>query len=699
MANLPTGTRRARGGETAQLVDPLENIVRNTYAFTQLADRHAVGEALVKMAEGVARREGVPFKESSASSIITPARPTIRPTGVSGGELELSAFAGDMMTIFRPRETLGDGIISVWRGGKRKHYSVDPELYSAMLDLGREQSNRLIRFLAAPARVLRAGATLSPRFIARNPLRDQFTASIFSRYGFKPGLDLGRGIFHVIERDRLFQQFQRSGAEHATLVRSTGAERRALQRTLSDLTNRGGRLADAGRVVTHPIEGLRALSEAMETASRSQEFARAMAKTRDPRLAAFAAREVTLDFSRMGTQMRVLNQIIPFLNANVQGVDKLFRSFKERPVVTSALATGYITLPTLALYMLNHDDPIYNELSSARRDFYWNVSIPRWNAEQGRIERSGEFISIPKPFDAGLIAGAYPERVAEWIKTNDPEAFEDLRTNILESFIPGVLPTAIAPAIQAITGYEFFRGRPIVPEREKRLLPEYQAGPFQGETVRLVGKALGVSPRIVESVIRGHTGGLGEGVLATVDLILDGLGTQEGPIEPRTPLERTPLIGPMASQFLTREPTISSRSVSQFFQHWEEIDATMNTVRSLVTEGRAIEANRLATGSRAEIASYQIFSQSAESMSKVMKAIRGVRASRELDREQREERLKILGRVYRTIAGNALEARKRLMQNLEAPIPLSPFLFPADSSVPLGGDPKDGVIREEELRP
>jgi hypothetical protein len=87
----------------------------------------------------------------------------------------------------------------------------------------------LTRLLSYPAKWLRAGATLTPEFIARNPARDQFTAFVYSKYGFMPGYDLSKGIFHAIKKDDLYWKWKISGGEHSMLV---SMDREYLQKSL-----------------------------------------------------------------------------------------------------------------------------------------------------------------------------------------------------------------------------------------------------------------------------------------------------------------------------------------------------------------------------------------------------------------------------------------------------------------------------------
>src|SRR5204863_51860 len=78
------------------------------------------------------------------------------------------------------------------------------------------------------------------------------------------------------------------------------------------------------------IKWIRQVAEITEEANRLSEFGKALAvegKTRLGReIAAFAARDLSIDFAKIGLQTKVLNQIIPFWNATVQGSDKLLRT-------------------------------------------------------------------------------------------------------------------------------------------------------------------------------------------------------------------------------------------------------------------------------------------------------------------------------------------------------------------------------------
>lgn len=508
-ANIQEAVRRIKGsGRT--IIDPLESIIKNTYYYVNLAERNAVGRLLADLAE---RKEGfgrliekVPAKKYAVHFKLKEIEDLLEAAGVDTDAVNLEAVA----TIFRPtvRPAGKENIVVVWRKGKPELYQLEPELYRAVLMLDKYNVSMLERLLSYPASWLRAGATLSPTFIMRNPLRDQLTAFVNSRYGFIPGVDLLRGLFHAVRKDDLYWQWKNAGGAGATLV---SLDRDYLQKDLRKMLRTAitQRLWDT---VTHPLEVLRALSEFMEEATRLGEFIRGVAKegpTPEGLVrAALASRDVTLDFGRTGFTGRHANRLIAFFNAAVQGIDKLQRQFRQDPVGSTLRAVVGITLPSVILYFANRDNPRYRELPQWRKDLFWNIPFAGGQ----------RFISIPKPFELGILFGTLPERILAWIDRQDPRTFEGLTKQIWEVAMPGFLPTIFAPWVEVVANRSLYTGRPIVPEREKRLPPEEQYAPYTSETAKLVGRALGVSPRKVETLVSGYLGGLGRLGLEMADV-------------------------------------------------------------------------------------------------------------------------------------------------------------------------------------
>lgn len=665
MGNVGHGVKKILGG-AGKVVDPLENIVKNTYAMVSVADRYAVGDALVKLAESAPDQQIVrrvtDISPQAVKSTALQLKREFDARGIAFPEHQIDQIA----QVLQPTP---EGTFWVWRNNQKVYYAVDPPLYRALMNMDREQSGTLMKLLSYPASLQRAGfTTLSPTFPVRNPIRDQFSAAIFSRFGFKPGHDLVRGVFNVLNRTELYQKFQQSGGEHAVLSRMLSSDRVAAQASLRDLLNTRSPLARKIGGMTTPegfLEAARSLSEISEAATRMMETTRAKQATGDARLAGFAGREVSLDFPRMGYATREANRLMPFFNPAIQDLDKIARTFGaeggKRAASAGAHAAAAITLPTLMLYLLNRNDPNFQELSEARKDFFWNIPLWHKNPETGRIERSGNFLTIPKPFLQGLIFGSVPERIFRWVDKQDPDAFNQLAEHLIGSATPPLMPAVMGPAIEAATNYDFFRQGPIIPASEQRLIAEEQAGELQGETVRLIGKALDVSPRLVDHVLKGYTGGASEQITKVTDAALRLTGVKS-PESGQSTVEQIPVLSKIVQSFLVEEPTLNSKSVQKFYQDLGEIEATMATLRNMAKEGRGQDANNLAREFRTEIAAYQTFIQTNEQIGQLRAAIAQVRSSTQLSRAEREEKALMLGRTVRKSAQIANDVYRRLKE-------------------------------------
>ena len=234
-------------GSGRDIIDPLESIMKNIYNYTALAQKQQVSTALLNMA-------GKPGVGDLFEQLLTPMKPQQFTVGeiekdlkesVPGyGELlERLEEAGvdpseELLAIFRPGDYHGKpNTISVLVEGKRKWFEVDAELYKSLEGLEVEQLDAWARWMATPARTLRAGATLAPEFLVRNPIRDQTMAYIQSEYGYKPYWDLGKGIFELVRKGEAYEDFMVSGATRGTLL---GLDRDSQQRNLRRLVEDGG---------------------------------------------------------------------------------------------------------------------------------------------------------------------------------------------------------------------------------------------------------------------------------------------------------------------------------------------------------------------------------------------------------------------------------------------------------------------------
>lgn len=466
-------------GSTRDIIDPLESIVKNTFQFYNAVERNHVGRTFAKLAD----KNGV----------------------------------GQIVERVNGNKAKTDNTFNVWENGEKVTYETTPELIQTMRMLDKDQSNMVAKILSYPANWLRAGATLSPEFILRNPVRDMIGASIYSKHGFIPVVDTFKGLALFLKKGELYWDYMKSGAAHAAMV---SLDRDYLGGQLRDIMSRDSKVT---KLIKNPLEVLRAMSEATEMATRLAEFDNArkgytgignrlFGKDRKPltaREAALESRDITLDFSRRGSHTKRVNQVIAFFNATIQGADKMARAFKEDPRGMTVKTMLYITLPSILLWYMNKDDERYQELPQWEKDTFWI------------IPGKENMYRVPKPFEAGVLFGTSFERMLQYFddaKNNRKSVgFKGFGDRVIDSLAPSFIPTAIIPVVEAMTNYSLFRQRNIIPQSQENLPAHLQYGANTSELAKFVGDKINVSPYIVDNTIRGYGGGLAGLGLSGID--------------------------------------------------------------------------------------------------------------------------------------------------------------------------------------
>ncbi len=642
-ADLPQAVRRIRGS-TRTIINPLENIVKNTIYFIDLADRNRVGRAIADAAD---KAEGLGWL---IEKVPTPKQPTkiqlkrLKKDLIDAGIPEDALDQADLekiATVFYPIKyaraaEVAENILVVWRSGKPAFYKCHPDLYRALEMLDAPSAHWLVRLLSFPARALRMGAVLNPEFIARNPARDQLTAFIQSRYGFVPVVDLIRGFWHVVRRTDTYKEWVASGGAMSTL---TSLDRDYLQANLRQVLGQRTAKERALNVAAAPVKFLQWLSESLEEATRVGEFAKGVKKEqaagapeREARLrAAYSSREVSLDFQRAGHKGRQANQIIAFFNAALEGPSALKRTFQRDPVGATIRALALITIPTLALYARNHRDrkyrEVYEELPRWRRDLYW--CIPTGD---------GKIYYIPKPFEAGVLFGSFFERALDFVKEKDPKAFKDWLESAATVFSPGFIPTALVPVIEIWSNRSFFTRRPIVPMREQKLQPEEQFGPYTSETAKAIGRMFNVSPRYIEQAVRGYFGGLGMHALNFLDL-LSGKALETQRLFEVTPFERA-FVG---------APFRQAESIEEFYSELDRLERMYNTAKEKLERGEKPAKEEIP-----DMAKLRRLRAADKYLQKGRQLIRQIQADRNLTKEEKRKKIDLINFQMVNIARVAL---------------------------------------------
>jgi len=567
-------------GSERKIIDPLESIIKNTYLYVEIAERNAVGRSLVELAEQSAKGE----------EFVRKVKTPIKPIRVEDKEVKkvLAEYEKEFgvevtpeeLTIFRPNILpVGADQISIFRNGKREVYEVDKDVADIIKGMDKESSNLFVRIIAVPARTLRAGAILNPEFFARNLMRDNITAAVYSTSGFRPFVDFVSGMTSLVKKDAKFRDWVFGGGPHATLV---SLDRVYLRTNLKRLTEQTSLYDAAVNVSKAPLELLRIMSELAENATRIGEFKRATRGKEGKESiqeAAFKSREITLDFARMGASMRGMNMISAFWNARIQGYDRMVRAFKDNPVAATSKAVATITVPSILLWIRNHDDKRYKELPDWQKNLFWIVLT------------DDHIFRIPKPFELGIIFGTFPERILDKWADSNKNLGEELMTAIKNDSLSSFIPNFLTPLIEQKANVSLFRDSPLVPTRLENLLPEDRYTEYSTELSKALGKFIAnipgqqfnssASPIVIENYIRQWSGGLGVYALKLTDKALREAGVIPDPPKPKDTLADVPFI----KGFVVRYPSSGAQSIRKFYENFSKSEQVLNSVKARVKSG------------------------------------------------------------------------------------------------------------------
>lgn len=585
-------------GSQRKIVDPFESIYNNIATYITIAKRNEANVAFIEMIEKVKKVDPNAFPEVQLSKKRT------KETKITEKELEqivdnpmnLKAEVRDGFSVFRKEDGyLKDSEIVVYRNGKREVWEVGEAFARPTKLFNKTTFESIANVFSLPSRTLRAGATGALEFMYNNIPRDAFTSAILSKGWSPPFFQTLQGAGLMIKPLRtklglepVFEKYVKSGALQNSLV--------TLDRTYFD------RNVKQYFTKTNPInyiknfpEFFRIYLEFSEAVNRSGNFKlslernlkKGLSEKEAIRKAGFETRENPIDYRRMGAKIQALNQISAFFNARIQGLYQTVKAFKDRPMQTYAKVFMYVQLPSILLWMANHDDPDYQSLPQWRKDLFWNIRI------------NGTYYPIAKPFEIGLIFGTGTERFLDYYFDQDPKAIEKFKDAVTVSTFKGLIPIPdfVKPWFEAKNNRSFFFDRPIIPMGLENIPSEYQYTDYTSETMKLIGSlirkvngddfSLSSSPLVLENAWRGWSGGIGGYILQLSDTLLDAAGIVDRSNNRKKMLSEYPVI----RAILIKNPDRNAEPISDFRKLYEPVAKRIKAKNLLINQGEIEKAN------------------------------------------------------------------------------------------------------------
>mgnify|MGYP003132200310 CR=1 FL=1 len=495
--------------------------------------------------------------------------------------------------------------IFVFENGQKTFYSVeDPELFYGLQSVGGMNTDFITKILAMPASILRDTVTRDPGFVVVNILRDTLSSAVTSGApigadGFRPVIDSFKNMFEDMEN---LEKFGVLGGYD--FQNDEGTVKQFIDRSMRQEGLMPDNSASAQDMFFKLWDGLGALTTKSDGATRKavydavykdlikRNYTEAQAQSE----AAYQALEI-INFGRRGLSpmFRTITAAIPFLNARIQGLDVLFRSFtgkysaveklqegetredvRKRILKTAITRGGFLMALTAMYYMMVSDDEEYRGLRREVRDDNWIIplvdGIPA--------------LKIPIPFEVGMIFKTFPERfIDEFMgREIEPEPLTSVKRQLGTSakvpfFDGGLGFQLLKPIAEVYQNRNTFTNTEIIPYYQQKLESGLQSRRSTNELLRVIGETFNVSPAKLEHLFRGYTGTLGGYVLDVADVTARGV-------------TGTPLIPPNLNSIPVLRRLLQDIDRSggglqqQFYELRSEVDTAVQTMNKLRKDER-----------------------------------------------------------------------------------------------------------------
>jgi hypothetical protein len=286
-----------------------------------------------------------------------------------------------------------------------------------------------------------------------------------------------------------------------------------------------------------------------------------------------AGKEVTVDFTRMGSWSRVVNRYVPFFASSIGGKKSAVDAIKRDPVAWIFTRGLLASVAALANWWRNKDEDFWLEADAGERQAY---DFLKWGREVFKIPRAFEVDTLFKALVVEIADAIYreePDRLWEWLNS----AFEEF--TVVGSLETGVNMDALPPAgrevISQVANYDFYWKSRIVSRRQAKLDSEKQYGPYTSHLAIRLGEITGLSPRRTDHLVRGLFAGVGGDMMTLAgrgpewdgaDLPLVGGLMKEGDWEPSD----FPIWGQAFMRRGGTEPS-GSRTVNKLYKAFGEM--------------------------------------------------------------------------------------------------------------------------------
>lgn len=440
--------------------------------------------------------------------------------------MELISRANELKTA----KESGTEVISLFNKGIVEQYRVPTEVAMAIKNLDQEPLSLLIKMGRVQAQILRGGSTaFNVAFIPVNIIRDMQNA-IFGEYAEGGAKAVAQLIYHYPHalgtsfiKGKTYKNWLKAGGSQTTITEAL------FKHTPENVRALAGQKSIIKEVIKSPKTLIEFVNRVGEQSTRIARFEAGVARGESLVEAAYKSRDITVDFAKSGNTIKLINQVVPFLNANIQGIEKMVRAWRRNPVRATVGAGIMAGTPATLIYLHNRKFKDYQDIPQYEKNQNW-VIIARDRTDEERL-RGDKIVGIKVPKGQLLQPIAnITENFLQYADKNNPQAVSELAMSTLENLSPIGIPNPWNPkqmgrslstislpwaeaGIQMATGTNLYTGMPIVPRKQEGIEKQYQFNEQTPEAAKTIAKYTNQSPLMIESLATTMGGAVGRQAL------------------------------------------------------------------------------------------------------------------------------------------------------------------------------------------
>lgn len=437
------------------------DISREVYSFAQAQPTEAA-------------KNGILIKQNSANA---------------NTAIDIDSFTDELEKNIARETSRGNYEITFYDNGKPQTMKISKDVWEAynflddkLAGSGYRMMAELGKKITSPMKAATTG--YNPLFALTNIIRDAQTYAInnSAKNGAQAAKNYVKAIRDVIKGSDTYDQYRALGGSQngyygSDMYNNMYKEKRYSKKGIYKVRD----------TLMKPLDLIADLGEFTEKLPRYAEYLNTidnLGNTDAGRLqASLNAADVTVNFNRTAQLSALANAWVPYFNAGLQGADRTLRQIKAHPIKTTVRATASVFLPTLLVYLINKDNPHWEDVKDGVKDNYY--LLPNY---AGAIDIYGypeTFIRIPKSREFGALFSASFERFIRALDESEsdnkslketlPTAFDGYSDTLVNSFAPpDILGDNILGSIRRLGTNTAWHGGKIIPSNLTDVSPEYQ---------------------------------------------------------------------------------------------------------------------------------------------------------------------------------------------------------------------------------